>query len=74
MAVIVSAEAPNMTDIKYAEELRQADIIHKLERLQAKARRRKRSISLHGHPKDNQSEGTTDDLPDYMAPINGQYC
>ena len=74
MAVIVSAEAPNMTEIKHAEELKQAEVIRKLERLQAKARRRKRSISLHGFPKDNQSEGTTDDLPDYMRPINGRYC
>ena len=63
-----------MTDIKYPEELRQAEVIRKLERLQAKARRRKRSISIHGHARDNQSEGTTDDLPDYIRPINGQWC
>ena len=63
-----------MIDIKYPEELRQAEVIRKLERLQAKAKRRKRSISLHGFPKDNQATDRTDDLPAYMKPTNGQWC
>lgn len=58
---------------KVADKHTKAELIRKLKKLQAKAKR-KRSISTHGFPRDNQASGSTDDLPAYMRPTNGEYC
>uniref|UniRef100_A0A6M3LDD7 Uncharacterized protein n=1 Tax=viral metagenome TaxID=1070528 RepID=A0A6M3LDD7_9ZZZZ len=64
-----------MTNIKYPEEIRQADILKKLEQLQAKANRRRQPISKHYSKQDNQSDSLLvrrispnhPDIPDIAA-------
>ena len=47
------------TDIKYSEEIRQADILDRLRKLQAKANRRRMPISNHNAKQTDQTTVTT---------------
>jgi hypothetical protein len=72
--IMIIHKDENMNDIKYPEEIQQterASLLDKLIKLQAKARRRNPSISLHGHYRDRQATGISEGHLPKIRGING---